>query len=69
MKVLKIGNKRPKPIEPPKYKKKCPECGSVLEYTDSDTFLLGNGCEDDYVTCPVCQRDICVEPKSYGRFM
>lgn len=63
MKVLKVGNKRPK-VEKPK-KAKCPDCGSIIEYDSRDTHDIGNGCE--FITCPICQKEICVQDYGYGR--
>jgi hypothetical protein len=40
MKILKRGV--PPIYKPPTYKKKCPYCKSVLEYTESDKDYLGN---------------------------
>ena len=56
MKILKRGVTPT--YNPPTYKKKCPYCKSVLEYTESDKDYLGNGCEDYFINCPVCKKNI-----------
>lgn len=34
----------------------CPECGNVIEYDDSDSFLgpLASFCQVIYIKCPEC---------------
>ena len=59
MKILKRGT--PPTYTSPTYKKKCPYCKSVLEYNNSDKDYLGNGCEDYFIKCPVCNHMIEVD--------
>ncbi len=65
MKVIKVGNKRPKPEKT--RKEKCPYCGSVIKFTESEIHGYSSDYEEDAITCPVCEKEFVVEYKGYGR--
>lgn len=76
MKIIeeKHNNINPEPNEQ-KYRMRCPRCGSLLEFTESEIDVIqiyGDGVLnpdhfEEYIICPICSHESNIWPKFFKR--